>query len=348
MAHARVTEIIRHFPENGLKLLLHHPGNVRDLLALTHTELLSDLVVERMTVDPTSYVAADYRHLASDVVLRVPLRRRGGGPPGRGVIVSVLIELQSEPDPLMPLRVVEYQVQVWKAQVRALGGKLPPGGRLQPVLPVVLYTGLRPWPGLGTLTDLIALGERFQDVTPQARPLFVNLPVLSTSELDAAGGYFGAVLRLVQGRRAVGEEFRELLGRVVVRLEEMPPAQRLRWLELLSYIHALVYHERAQPERTELVELIATSVQTDAHRRELNAMTKTIAEALRDEGRKEGALQGVQQMLLVQLRERFRKVPRAMERVIAETQDIHRLEEWCKQLVRATSLEDVGIGPKPH
>jgi hypothetical protein len=40
--------------------------------------------------------------------------------------------------------------------------------------------------------------------------------------LESQGGYFGSVLRLVQ------------------HLEAMPDAERLRWLELLSYIMALV------------------------------------------------------------------------------------------------------------
>src|SRR5258708_3377951 len=66
MTEARVLEIIRHFRENGLKLLLQHPGNARDLLALSGTSLLDRIDFARMTVDPTSYIASDYRHLASD------------------------------------------------------------------------------------------------------------------------------------------------------------------------------------------------------------------------------------------------------------------------------------------
>jgi hypothetical protein len=56
------------------------------------------------------------------------------------------------------------------------------------------------------------------------------------------GGYFGWVLRLLQGRRLKPREFQDLLEQVVEKLETMPEADRLRWLELLSYIHALVDH----------------------------------------------------------------------------------------------------------
>jgi hypothetical protein len=69
MMPPRIEEIVRHFRENGLKVLLQRPANVRDLLALTRTPLLPGIDCRRLTVDPTSYVAADYRHLASDLVL---------------------------------------------------------------------------------------------------------------------------------------------------------------------------------------------------------------------------------------------------------------------------------------
>jgi hypothetical protein len=47
----RVLEIVRHFRENGLKLLLQHHANARDLLALTGTRLLDRIDFARMTVD---------------------------------------------------------------------------------------------------------------------------------------------------------------------------------------------------------------------------------------------------------------------------------------------------------
>ena len=59
MTEPRVREIVRQFRENGLKLLLHHPANARDLLALTGTCLLDRIDFARMTVDPTTYIASD-------------------------------------------------------------------------------------------------------------------------------------------------------------------------------------------------------------------------------------------------------------------------------------------------
>ncbi|HKI36340.1 MAG TPA: Rpn family recombination-promoting nuclease/putative transposase, partial [Gemmataceae bacterium] len=253
----RIEEIVRHFRENGLKVLLQRPANVRDLLALTRTPLLPDIDFRHLTVDPTSYVAADYRHIASDLVLKVPFRTRQDGR-RRTLTLYILIEHQSEPDPLMILRVLEYLVQVYKGQVRAWlrTHRSLAGFRLQPVLPVVLYTGLQRWDDLGRLVEQVDGGALLAELVPEFRPLFVSLPGLPSERLEKEGGYFGWILELVQQRSAPFESFATLVAQVVSQLEEMPAAERDRWLELLSYLVAMIYHDRAVPEREGLRERV--------------------------------------------------------------------------------------------
>jgi hypothetical protein len=188
----RIREIVRQFPENGMKRLLTSPGNVRDLLVLAGSALVERIVFDRLEVDPTSYVAADYRHVVSDVVLTVPLRRERGRS-RRPLWLTILLEHQSEPDRLMMLRVLDYLVQIWKAQVRAWGqeqGSLA-SAKLRPILPVVFYTGSYRWEHLGRLVDLMDEGASIARHTPAFEPLFVNLPALPAERLRAAGGSFG-------------------------------------------------------------------------------------------------------------------------------------------------------------
>jgi hypothetical protein len=73
-------------------------------------------------------------------------------------------------------------------------------------------------------------------------------------------------------------------------------------------------------------------------------MGRTIAEALRDEGRAEEAVQSRQQMLLHLLRVRFRKVPKATEGAILATKDVAQLNSWLEGVMTAASLSDLGIG----
>jgi hypothetical protein len=343
------TEFVRQFRENGIKMLFHDPGNLRDLLNLRDPIRSARLDFERMTVDPTTYVAADYRHLASDLVLKLPYRTSLGNR-RRTLTVYILIEHQSEPDPWMVLRVLEYVVQIYKGQSRAWDQRHPSreGFRMQPVLPIVFYTGMVGWAALSQLTELIEGGrEDFADVLPQLRPLFLSLPAIPDSELERDGGFLGWVLELLRKRTAPAEEFRAEVARVVSHLEEMAEGERDRWLMLLSYIQAMIYHDRAVSESEPLREMIVRSVRTDTRRKELQTMTQTIAEALREEGREEGVrmgeLQSRREMLLELLRTRFGRVPRTIERVIRTTDDISQLKTWIVNFATAKTLADVGI-----
>ncbi len=347
MARARVVRMVRQFRENGLKVVLERAGNVRDLLALAGAPHLDRLDFARMKVERTTYVAADYRHLTSDLVVSIPLRRRGR----RGTLtLYVLIEHQSEPDALMVLRVLEYLVHIYKGQLRDWeqqhGSRA--GFRLQPVLAVVLYTGTGAWESLGRLADLVEGGELFPEATPDFRPLFVSLPALAPAALESVGGAFGWVLELIQQRQARPEEFAELVVRVVNHLEDLPDAGRDRWLILLSYVAAIIYHDRAPAEREGLKDLVLSSVRTVDRRREVEAVIRTIADELREEGMEQGLRQGGirtrQEMLLVLLRARFKKVPKAVERTVKATDNVGRLDSWIERFANATTLDEVGIG----
>ena len=112
-APGRFKKIIRLFHQNGLKLLFEDPHNVHDLLDLTGLEILDLIDFDRMTLDPTTYVQRDYRHVEADLVLRAPLRGFGGK---RRITIYMLLERQSKPDPFMMLRVLDYVLQIYKAR----------------------------------------------------------------------------------------------------------------------------------------------------------------------------------------------------------------------------------------
>ena len=343
MRRARLKEIARQFPENGVKLLLENSSNVRDLLNLTGTNLVDLIDFDHLTRIPTTFVERDYRQVESDVVLRAPLRHRKGARPQIAITVYILIEHQSEPDRLMPLRLLEYVVQIFKYQTRewARHHRSFAGIRLQPVIPVVFYTGTRRWDAVGGLADLIEMREHFEPLTPTLDPLFLNLPATASERLESEGGFFGWVLRLVQERKAGASEFQHLLKRVVHQLVTMPAEDRGRWLEFLSYLHALIYHVRNPSERRNLRGTIEASVRSAKHRREVTEMGKTIADVLK----REGEVRALQRTLLHQLRRRFGDVPPQIADTIELTKNVKKLEAWLDRFVAAEALGDMKIGP---
>ncbi len=336
----RVRQFVRRFTENGVKLLLEDPGNVRDLLVLAGAAMVGRIDFGRMEVVRTTYVQRDYRHIESDMVLSAPLRRPGGKRKPR-VTVYVLIEHQSEPDEWMAVRVLEYVVAIYRTQMRQWRSDHASmaGLRLQPVLPVVFYTGTRRWDDLGRLADRVEMGEEFAAVIPTIQPLFFNLSATESGRLGAEGGWFGQVLRVMREQRAQAREFRGVLREAVEQLEGMTESERLRWQDLLSYLQAVVYHERDKPEREGFYDLIRTSARTAEHRRQLEEMRQTIADAWKEEG----AVEAARRMLLRQLRARFGKLRPGVTATIKNTTDLAQLEEWAARFATATTLEEIGI-----
>jgi ElaB/YqjD/DUF883 family membrane-anchored ribosome-binding protein len=331
----RLEPFVRHFHENGLKVLLEMPGNVHDVMHILQVKALPRIDFARMAVERTHYVQRDYRHIESDVVLKAPLRvgRKGKQ---RWVTIYILIEHQSEPDRFMAFRVLEYVVMIYR------------DFRFQPVLPIVLYSGTRTWDKLGKVADLVEFDEDLAEWAPSFEPLFLNLSQTSTETLASRGGPFGLLLRLIQQRRMRLEVFQETLTQAVRDLEnELATRERDRWLTLVSYLQALVLHERDPAERGPLLQSIQDSVKNDRHRREVQEMAETIADALREEGmemgRREEAVRSRQETLLLLLREKFGKIPVGVVRRIEATDNLEQLNGWHRAVLRADKLADLGI-----
>ena len=349
----RIRELVRHFKENGVKLMLEHPANVRDVLRLADVPWFDEIGFDRIQEIKTTFIRRNYRHLQSDIVFTAPLS--GSGPAERKLLIYILIEHQSEPDRLMPLRLADSQLQIFRYQVRQWLKTHASEAhvRLSPVLPVVFYTGLKHWTEMGTLTDVIERGDEFREVTPIVeRPFFLSLPELSANQLAVKGGYFGWVLRLVQQRHLRVAEFRQLLHDAVAHLDGMEAEDRARWLDLLSFVGAMIYHERSEREHVELHETIEGSVCREELRREVAKMGRTMADVLIERGRTEGRTEGQietaietrQQTLIRLLRRRFEKVPAKVTRAINATTATEQLDEWLDRFATAQTLEQLGIG----
>lgn len=340
MTPLRVEDLVRNFPENGMKLLLQRPRNVRDLLRIRRFRHVDLIDFDRLQLDPTTYVQRDYRHVESDLVLRGPLLR------GRGhILIYILLELQSEPDRLMPFRALEYVTAILRGQLREWGqtNSSTANFLFQPVLPVVLYTGTRPWPRLPQLKELFAGGEALAELAPSHKPLFINLRNTPERRLVSDGGPFGQVLRLVQQRHTRRAAFRALLEEVVRELEQLPRQEKQRWSDLLSYVFALVYHQREEQEHGDLQARIEQSVQSDEHRQEVRKMGKSMAEVLIERGRNEARLETLRKTLLLQLRLRFGEPPADVAATVQSCADDAKLEGWIARFVTARRLSDVGI-----
>ncbi len=120
----------------------------------------------------------DWRRREADLLFEIPYRL---GEVEETALVWILIEHQSDTDPLMPLRTFSVTAALWDRQWREWT-RLPlprPPLRLMPVLPLVLYTGGVPWGSNRTLADLLGEPTALHSFAPRWEPLFWNLADLT-------------------------------------------------------------------------------------------------------------------------------------------------------------------------
>ena len=116
----------------------------------------------------------------------------------------------------------------------------------------------------------------------------------------------------------------------------------------VSYVHALVYHEKNPAEHGALQSQIEASVRTDELRREVSTMGRTIADELMEKGetrgRKKEQVRLRRQILLKLLQSRFGVLPRETVAAVKGNKSVQELDKWLGRIVTAGNLEEMGIG----
>ena len=134
------------------KLLFSRPRMVRDLLdGFPARGWSGALDFDTLAPLPASFVSEDLQQRHGDLVWRIRFRD------DRWLYLILLLEFQATVDPAMALRMLTYTALLY--QRLDADGVLRGHRALPPVLPVVVYTGRRPWTASVEMTDLVAVGS---------------------------------------------------------------------------------------------------------------------------------------------------------------------------------------------
>jgi hypothetical protein len=121
------------------RLFFGHQRMIRDLLR----EIVGERWVECLDLDSgervsASFVSDKHQNRESDIIWK--FRRKDGGEP---VYVYILLELQSRPDPSMPVRFMGYESLFYQALMASRPAR--EWRNLPLIIPVMIYNGWEPW-----------------------------------------------------------------------------------------------------------------------------------------------------------------------------------------------------------
>jgi hypothetical protein len=247
--------------------------------------------------------------------------------------------------------VLSFLVGYWDRQWQQWG-KLQrprPPFRLHMVLPVVLYTGGTPWGSNRALADLLGEPAAFRAFAPVFQPLFWNLADQTPQALLQTGEGWLQMLAVFRGEEEGRAEFEALFREAVRNLVGLGDRDVVRWDQLLRTVWTFAGSRRPAAEREALFEVVRQ--ENPARVAEIQAMTKTIAEAWMEEGmakglaegRAEGELQASRRLLRILLEDGFGSLPEAVVQRIEATTDLQRLQAAVRQVRRLRRLEDLQL-----
>lgn len=275
-------EPLHDFPDRAFRKVLQHPDNLRALLAEVVPDLAGGFDFARARLLPRDFLLDDWRGRESDLLFEIPYR---AGAEDQTALVCVLVEHQSTADPRMPLRTLIYAVLYWERQWKEweqAAGERPPF-RLTPVVPIILHTATRRWGSARELAEMLAGPEAFRAFAPRWRPIFWELADHSSQELLNSQEAFLQLLAVARVEDEDATAFEAAFTEALRKLERLHGEDRVKWYDMLNAVLTWAWWRRPTQERPHW-QAVAETIHNDADRkREVQAMGKTIAQAVIEE-----------------------------------------------------------------
>jgi hypothetical protein len=340
----------RDLADRVVRQALRHPDNLRAFLRQVVPALADNFDYQRLRLLDREFPLKDWRRREADLPFEIPYRLGSGE---RSALVYVLLEHQSAEDPAMPLRLLLFTALYWERQWKAWSDRPAPRTALElnPVLPLVLYTGEGSWQNNRTLHDLLGEPAEFHGFVPQWGPLFWELGQHNAEELLDSGEAWQQVLAVMRATDASRPDFERVFIEAMRRTEDLANRDHVRWGDLINIIFSWAQARRPREERDAL-RAAAEAAVTDANRKkEVQIMGQTIAEAEYEEGRLKGLSEGEskgelsasRRMLRRILTGRFGQLPEELAQRIERCTDIERLMTAAQQVPTLERPEDISL-----
>ncbi len=276
---------------------------------------ISRLDFSTLEMVPAHYVSEELQQRESDVVWRLRY-----GPAGEWFYVYILIEFQSQVVRFMAVRVLAYIMLLYQDLIQNKG--LTRSRKLPPVLPIVLYNGLRPWTAPLQLEKLIEpmLGE--ESFLPRFEYLVVDEGRLPREKPEPLDNPVAGVFQLEQSTGV--EEIRRIIDTLIDVLDD-PELRELR-RDMATWIRRAVL-----PARLPGIEVPEI--------RDLQEAKIMLAERAAT-WPQQWMAEGQRVALATLIKEKFGPPEPRFEEMISEASE-DQLKRWLKAVIKSTSLDQL-------
>jgi predicted transposase/invertase (TIGR01784 family) len=324
--------------DNGYKLLFSHAEMVEDLLrGFVKGSWVKQLDFSTLEKVGGGYVSDDLRHRESDVVWRVRWRKK------RWLYIYILLEFQSTVDPFMAVRVMTYVGLLYQDLIRRK--LLTPGGKLPPVLPLVLYNGHTAWSAAQDVADLVeAVPGGLEQYRPQLRYCLLDEGRIAETGLESLRNLAAALFRLEKSRSP--EDVQQVLAALGEWLKEPQHAelQRAFTVWLVQVLLPARMPGAVIPAIVDLQEVKSMLAER------VIEWTREWKQEGYQEGRQEGRQEGIERsltalrgVLLRRLEGRFGPLPKTIAEQVEAVASLEKMGELLAESAVVPSLAALGL-----
>jgi len=292
--------------------------------------IVDHLDLDNLEVVLGTFIDKELDERRTDLLFSVPVRGRN-----TSVLVYVLLEHQRNPDPVMPLRMLEYMVRIWD-HWQTLN---PDATRLPPIFPMILFQGKGTWNMPRLMSELIfdeaRLGPDWRRFIPDFDIRITELALVDDGKLG--GPAHATTMRFMN--LAHDRDLKEKAKSSARLIEDL---RRLldtpEGLRLLGYI--MVYLAgRRDVDKDVITEILMDIVGEDKEEEVMNAGERW-EHSVFTKGHEEGTEERTRSLCQRLLEKRFGRLPvRFRRKLIAAS--IPELELWFDRAIVAASLEEV-------
>jgi putative YhgA-like transposase len=301
---------------------------VKELLqGFVHGDWIDQLDFSTLERLGNSFVSADLRERHSDLIWRLRLRGDGDG----WVYLYLLLEFQSASDPFMAVRLLTYVGLLLEDIIRK--EKLKPGDRLPAVLPLVIHSSRSRWRApLRLETHFAPVPKDLRRYLPRLTYLLLDERRLDLDRPELERNPTAAFFRIEANDIAAA--IPDLHLQLQDRLPSGDSALRRAVDAWIMEVVQRAYPEAIIPEGMNLEEAPMGLEETLIRDRD----------RIQKEARREGGLLSLRTMLLDLMTERFGRLPASVRQQIEETSSIQELRKLGRKVLRAKTLQDMGLG----
>lgn len=281
--------------------------------------ILKEIDLTDIKVAKDSFIDKELEESFSDILYNVSIDGKEG-------FVYLLFEHKSYFDKMTPVQMLGYILDIWK-----LYDKQNKNEKLPPIIPILIYHGDRKWKYGSSLSELIeATSEAISDYIPGYNYLLYDFSNYSDAEIK---GQIKLRLFLKLISHIFDDDFDKGLREVLPLLIEL--REKTTGLE---YIETVVKYILNIGEEISLNELDQKAKNISA---EGSAVIMTIAEKIYHDGKEEGKVENMHEMIEFAMELKFGLSSKKIVQEINKIDDYERLKNIKDAIKSYDSLEEL-------